>query len=361
MLFVSSHQTSDIRLIKQRPKSRLTPKRILVVFAALSTLALFAHYDALVFGLMIVIPVAGALMRGAPVGSAFSDGRDLSGNLTVQGGIVHYADGREEWREDLAHYEGILWRERVVGGKLVHTARVRSDPTTTYQVVELLHSTRPDRTVLLYESTSESGVLARWEKAAFTYHLPALRDLGDGKISRRAPEDLGVPLRKLVQQGRVEDAFDIDAPPPRGIAWRRAGDTLTVAVRKNRWPHLIVVLPAALIAYLIPSEPLFLKLAILCMPILAIAWTFLDYRIEVSRDAVLVARTIGRLNLPGRRLPADDIEYVVAKSSFPVTSVEVSTHRNTLTMAFLAEDTADWLCRFLPAAAARAPAPDRRS
>jgi len=340
------------------------PRKLVILVAVPAVIALFAHFAgwfyAVLFGLVIVIPAARALLRGESVTDAVlsGDAQDFSGKFAVQGGLLHYSDGKETWYENISAYRGVLWREQVVRspGSIGRRHLGRMEHNTTYQILELVHATKPERTVRLFESTDDSGVLARWEEAALTYNLPALRDLGDGEIVRRDPRDLGKSVRKLVHEGLVPDDFDVREKAPRGVSWRRHGATLFISVRKSRWPHLLVVLPLALIAYLIPTEPLFFKLAILCLPLAAVLWMWVDYRIRLTRDRLFVARAIGIFVLPGRSLPVDDIEYVFARSSFPVSSVEISTHRRTLTLGFLADDTAAWLQRFLVSCIANAPA-----
>lgn len=254
------------------------------------------------FGLIAAIVLFRMARYGVPASEALANRTDFSDRVTVQGGILSYADGKHEWYDSINHFDGVMWRvEKPVNSR-------RSDE----HVLELVHSKNPARTIPLFRSQSEYGVRSRWVAAARAYRLPALRELNDGKVIRRMPEDLDKSVRDMVRAGRMGNAFDLKDDVPHGISWRHARDTLTIWVRKARWPFLLGLVPVIFLAFMLPNDPLTAKLLIIGVPaFVLVIWMMLDYRIDVSTKGITVRRALGIITLPGRHLPLDRVMDVV--------------------------------------------------
>ncbi len=295
------------------------------------------------FGLIAVIVLFRMARDGVPASEALANRTDFSDRVTVQGGILSYADGKHEWYDSINHFDGVMWR--------VEKSVKRSDE----HVLELVHLKNPARTIPLFRSQSEYGVRSRWVEAARAYRLPALRELNDGKVIRRMPEDLDKSMRDMVRAGRMDNAFELKDDVPHGISWRHAKDTQTIRVRKARWPFLLGLVPVIFLAFMLPNDPLTAKLLIIGVPaFVLVIWMMLDYRIDVSTKGITVRRALGIIALPGRHLPLDRVMDVVQIGGV-TTSIQLEADDRSFKIGPLRINMVTWLRKFLVSALVNAP------
>ena len=137
------------------------------------------------------------------------------------------------WGEEpTSAYKGVLRSVKV-------TEEGDNDGTTVRYVLVLQHSSNPRKNVLLYSATSEHGLLLRQRHYAHLFNLPALIETEDG-LERIAPEDLDKPLAERARTG-VHGALPPAGPPPRNLAVRIEGDTVTMRTHRRALRASVVV------------------------------------------------------------------------------------------------------------------------
>ena len=299
------------------------------------------------FGFFSVIVVFRMANRDVPFSEAMSNDDDFIDQITVQGSVVFFDDGQDEWSEPIKNFDGVLWR--------VEPA-VR-DKTGAWNILMLVHRTDPKRTITLYRSQSDYGMRRRWTEMALALDLPALRDTGNGKVARLAVEDLTRSARELAREGRIAYFFDRQQEVPKGMTWWYADGMVSVMIRKSRWLFFLGLVPVLFLALMLPNDPLLVKLVIIIAPAaILLVWMAVDYRIEITPEEMTMRRTLGILALPGRRYPLDAIMEVLKVDEI-VASVRVETDRKVLKITPLSPKQAEWLHGFLTSALANAPEP----
>lgn len=127
-------------------------------------------------------------------------------NYKVEGGLVSSEKDGKSWTEPLANYDGVLWHEETVSRH--HRSGGKRRRNSVFQIIELRHNNNHARNLILYNAVETKGVRALWEQSARDFNLPALRNMGDGKILRREPEDLDKSLRQLGREGKLDCILD---------------------------------------------------------------------------------------------------------------------------------------------------------
>ncbi|RYH07610.1 hypothetical protein [Tropicimonas sp. IMCC6043] len=299
------------------------------------------------FGFFSAIVVYRMATCDVPFSEAMANDDDFTDQITVQGGVVHFDDGQDDWSEPVRNFDGVLWR----------VERAARDKTGIWNILMLVHRTDPKRTITLYRSQSDYGMRRRWSEMALALDLPALRDTGNGKVTRLEVEDLTRSARERARQGRMAYFFDLQQEVPKGLTWWHADGMVSVVIRKSRWPFLLSLLPVLFLTVMLPNDPPVVKLVIVGGPAaILLVWMAVDYRIEMTPEHMIMRRTLGVLALPGRRYPLDAIMEVL-KFDDIVASVRVETDRNVMKIRPLSPKNAEWLHGFLTSALANAPEP----
>lgn len=384
----------------------------LLIFIALAIVMDNYIIPAIAGGIFAIVAVF-RFMRGKSPVSLVAQGQDYSDTYTIQNGEVTVERDGKTWREPLSSYRGVLWYVVTTrrGDRSISKHRRRH----TYQTVELRHSKDRDRDVNIYTSQELPGMRARWEEASRSFGLPALRDMGDGRILRREPEDFDKSLRDLAREGRLEPVFESlvseqsekrlgnvvegqgvrsllrpgpyttharwadamnaynpdfsrsvlseDTPRPPGVRWKHMGDTLEIKVRKALLPGLLWALPIILFAlfgaYIIPVDPL-IKLRVIAVPwLLFLLWILIGFRIRITPQHVTVGTHLGPIPLWRRTIPLDEVEEVlIGEDVVGSAAVLVESDRASLRAGPLPDQSAQWLVHFLRQAIASAPEPD---
>lgn len=135
--------------------------------------------------------------------------------------------GREDWREPIDAYRGVLMREQHLGEQGVGTI----NSTKTYHVVELAHRSIA-RTLPLY--VREGGDPPRDIQEAFArrFDLPALAPDSDG-VAERAADALDLPIAG-------QPAAD-PGPPPSGVTLRSEDGATRITVGQGRLGAVITL------------------------------------------------------------------------------------------------------------------------
>ncbi|MDU8914045.1 hypothetical protein [Aestuariicoccus sp. MJ-SS9] len=297
-----------------------------------------------VFSVTVVYKMA---TRDLTLSEAMANDDDFTDQITVQDGVVYFDDGQDDWSEPVTNFDGVLWR----------VERAARDKTGTWNILMLVHRTDSKRSITLYRSQTDYGMRRRWSEMALAIGLPALRDSGDGNVTRLEVADLTRSVRERARQGRIADFFDQQREVPKGLTWWHADGMVSVVIRKSRWPFLLGLVPVLFLAVMLPNDPLVVKLVILSLPTaILLVWMALDYRIEMTPENITMRRTLGVLALPGRRYPLNAIMEVL-KVGDMIASVRVETDRKVLKITPLSSKKAEWLYVFLISALATAPEP----
>lgn len=121
--------------------------------------------------------------------------------------------GGSEWREPLAAYDGIRWRQ---DERVANSDNERHDKSnvTTIQRVELAHADG-DKIVPLFAGTvDDAAARQEWERFARATGLPAI-DARDVTQTVRAAEDIDKSVKELAAEGKIDAEWRNEAPPGR--------------------------------------------------------------------------------------------------------------------------------------------------
>jgi hypothetical protein len=132
--------------------------------------------------------------------------------------------GVKKWQEPLDHYLGITLDTRSSRYSSHGSDTVRRSITVRY--VNLLHRDK-EKVIHLYQSRRLTGEREVMKKSALALNLPTL-EKRDGEYVVREPEDIGKPLKQLIEEGKEEISFDTSAPPPEGVSLTEEGETLII-------------------------------------------------------------------------------------------------------------------------------------
>ena len=262
---------------------------------------------------------------------------------------------RENWREPLQNYAGILHREGRIS---------RKNHSATYQIVELVHPD-PQKTVLLDVIRGNTPPQGRCEAFARALNLPLLDEAGES----RAVADLDKSLRQQVQEGAVATTYDPGAPVPQGLMLerRKSGgeDAILITMqvpRIPRWMMLLFIAVPLLVAGLSTLQNgLTAGIVVVLLIIGAAVWFRQQDRehprvLEITHSEVILHDKFNRIGGPGTRaaLRHDEIEQIYVSTSRGHV-LAIAGDRLTLTTGGgLSQAALEWLKAYLTAAIANA-------
>lgn len=382
------------------------------IFLALFMIAAYAMGNylipAIALGLFVIVSLY-RLLRGASPASLVAQGTDYNDTYQIEGGIVKVEKDGTSWQEPFANYDGVLWRVETLNQRRPRSSRRHRQ--STFQIIELRHNKDRRRNVNIYASQELPGMRARWEESARAFNLPALRDLGDGRIISRNPEDLDKSLRELARMGRLNPTFvekssgmpqtpsgviegqgvrsllqsgpytkqtlwadamsasgsttshtlsSKNAPLPSGVRWKHDGDILDIRARKAILPYLLWAAPitalSLFVGYMVPADPFNIMLAFAAPALLLAVWLMVGFRIRVSPDKVSTTTQLGPIPLWHKSVVLDEIEEVlIGQDLFASGAVLVESDNASLKIGPLPDLSAQWLAHFLRQAIACAP------
>ncbi|NDW53892.1 hypothetical protein [Aliiroseovarius sp. PrR006] len=329
----------------------------LAVFVGISFVmdSFFILYAALA---IIAVAALFRLIRGQPLVPLAAIGTDYSDEYRIEGDMVTVEREGEVLTAPLASFSAVRWCEKTVQrGALSAHRRRRQD---VFQILELVHETDSNRNVNLYTSQEVTGMRGRWQEAAKTCNLPAIRDLGDGRTVRREPEDLGKPLRDLVLQGVVKTNFNPDASPPPGTHWTLDDDVLYTHLRQAGAPIVVIAAPillsAVIVGVMVPANPINTVLALSILVGVLSLWLLISFWVRVTPERLTVGWGIGPLPLWRRSIELAKIEDVlIGTGLLSWASVIIEGETTMLRLGPLSDENAIWLSDFLIAAVATVP------
>ena len=262
---------------------------------------------------------------------------------------------RENWREPLQNFSGILHREGRIS---------RKNHSAIYQIVELIHPD-PQKTILLDVIRGNVPPQERCEAFSRALHLPLLDETGES----RAVADLDKSLRQQVQEGAVASSYDPAAPVPEGLtlARRRSGgdDAILITMevpRIPRWMMMLFIAVPLLVAGLSTLQNgLTVGIVVVLLIVGAAVWFRKQDRehprvLEITRSEVILHDKFNQIGGPGKRaaLRHGEIEQIYVSGSRGHV-IAIAGDRLTLTTGGgLSQAALEWLKAYLTAAIANA-------
>lgn len=284
--------------------------------------------------------------------------RRAAGVVTlVDGASVQRRARKESWSEPLSAYKGVLWREEVRYG----SSSGGSSSSYRVTILELPHRTNPERTVALDIRNGTAGARARWEQAAATLNITALRQIPDGSVLVREAADLDQSLRDKARAGQLEISLGSLPEAPSEDATRVHGERYRARVRtdgtvRRMGFYIGCALPLfALIPTIADRNPLPMAAA-LCLPAIGFLYRrFGHYDVSIVGSDLVVRSKIGRFTYRRKVLPLDAIEEVWTSSTSTgrgitgFTALRVETDSASASFFALSSPVAAWLSHFIQA------------
>lgn len=282
---------------------------------------------------------------------------------TVDRTGVQGTAGGASWREPLSAYEGVLWHEEYRHNPTSGSAD--ASRTQRITLLELRHRFDPERTVRLLRQTKRAGIRACWETAAGSLRLPALRELPDGTMLQRQPDDLDKSLRELAREGRLElPRHDLSSPPD-DIEWHPT-QPWQARVRQEATFRLLIFIASfiipliALVAVAVGESALPLIVAL--APLVGYVYrTRSGFRVGIVGRELQVAFMLGGIVLRTWRFSVDEVEQiwaapvVLARVDRHLQEVWVESDRRSVRFFPLSRPAADWLVLFIQTVVVQAP------
>ncbi len=224
--------------------------------------------------------------------------------------------GREEWREFLQGYEGILYRSEYHSGS-------KNSPSYTLYILEMQHKD-PKKKVVLYQARLREGIREKWEAYSRALKLSAL-EKSEGKIVKRDVEDLDKSIQELVKEGKIKvDEVSMESPPE-GIAVRSEQDLIRITITKKGLPFLAMIfmilfpLIFVYVGFFVKDAPFMfgvVGIIIEAICVAAIAWAYIATpQLRIGGQDVHFAYLTKWGEVLSTKLLRTSIEQVVIKSS----------------------------------------------
>ncbi|MEM6903031.1 MAG: hypothetical protein AAF556_07315 [Pseudomonadota bacterium] len=283
--------------------------------------------------------------------------RSIAGNRHR---VVHFSE-----------FAGVLSREYVVR---------RKNSSTTYQILELAHADEK-WSVPIKIRTGRKPMRDEAETLSKALGIPLLRQDGD-TITARDSEALDQTIRERVASGALDDSFDVNATPPKGLRLdyvKEGGKPLIkVHVEAPRLPRTFLMLfpiigiIAPIMAFLDGDPDAFIGIAITTVmfvgiPLfmfrmdaknpryLEISTTEVSYHDKAGSRLIVNGRSVnGRSNR--KKLKMAEVEEVLVQTDGFMNPVIIAGDKGQMKIASgISKEAATWLRGYIISAIANAP------